>query len=81
MTVSRALRSKSDIEIAPAAPELAYVASDHPREQAPARRLLRKEIADSIQETYLVCFEDGMRYRMLRRQLRLYGLTPHAYRV
>ncbi|MCF4130103.1 MucR family transcriptional regulator [Methylobacterium sp. SyP6R] len=81
MTVSQALRSGPDIVIAPAAPELAYVASDHPREQAPARRLSRKEIADSIQETYLVCFEDGMHYRMLSRHLRLFGLTPHAYRV
>ena len=81
MTVSQALRSEPDIVIAPAPPELAYVASDYPREQAPVRRLSRKEIADSIQETYLVCFEDGMRYRMLSRHLRLYGLTPHAYRV
>jgi predicted transcriptional regulator len=86
-TVSRALRSPRDIEIAltasviaPAVPEVSYVASDYPRPQAPARLLSLKEMADSVQETYLVCFEDGMRYRMLARHLRLFGLTPDAYR-
>lgn len=86
-TVSKALRSPRDFEIVPAAPviapalpEVSYVASDYPRPQVPARLLSRKEIADSVQETYLVCFEDGMHYRMLARHLRLFGLTPDAYR-
>ena len=86
-TVSKALRTPRDVEVAPAAsviapavPEVSYVASDYPRPQVPARLLSRKEIADSVQETYLVCFEDGEHYRMLARHLRLFGLTPDAYR-
>lgn len=81
MTVARALRSKPDIEIAPIVPDLAFVASDHPRQQAPARRLTYQEIEASIHETFLVCFEDGKPYRMLSRHLRLFGLTPDAYRA
>ncbi|WP_082171535.1 MucR family transcriptional regulator [Methylobacterium indicum] len=86
-TVAKALRPPRDFEaaaaaaaIAPAGPEVSYIASDYPRPQAPARLLSLKEIADSVQETYLVCFEDGMHYRMLARHLRLFGLTPDAYR-
>ena len=86
-TVSKALRSPRDLKVAPAAPviappvpEVSYVASDYPRPQVPARLLSLKEIADSVQETYLVCFEDGEHYRMLARHLRLFGLTPDAYR-
>lgn len=85
-TVSRALRSAPDDEIEPVVPQDvlpqdAFVGSDRPRMQAAARALTRKEIADSIHETFLVCFEDNKPYRMLSRHLRLFGLTPDAYRA
>lgn len=80
-TVSRALRSAPHSEIEPAVPQDAFVGSDRPRVQAAARALTRKEIAASIHETFLVCFEDGKPYRMLNRHLRLFGLTPDAYRA
>ncbi|WP_082172158.1 MucR family transcriptional regulator [Methylobacterium indicum] len=64
-----------DYPMKPAVIETGYL-----RAQAPARALTQAEIAASIQETYLVCFEDGKHYRMLSRHLRLYGLTPDDYR-
>ncbi|WP_053080497.1 MucR family transcriptional regulator [Methylobacterium variabile] len=82
-SVFEVVKSPRDFEVdtaVPEAPALTYVASDHPRPQAPARLLTRREIEDSVQETYLVCFEDNKHYRMLARHLRLFGLTPDAYR-
>jgi predicted transcriptional regulator len=38
------------------------------------------EIRRSITPDYLVSFEDGKRYKTLRRSLALKGLTPEAYR-
>ncbi|UHC20006.1 MucR family transcriptional regulator (plasmid) [Methylobacterium currus] len=83
-TVSTALGSAPDSNIVmpvPDAPDLSFVASDYPRIPAPPRRLTRQEIASSINERFLICFEDGMPYRMLARHLRLFGLTPDAYRA
>ena len=79
-SVASAIRSPPKGEIVSAVPELPLVGSDYRRPQAPARQLTMAEIRDSVQETYLVCFEDGQRYRMLSRHLRLFGLTPDAYR-
>ncbi|MDP4025753.1 MucR family transcriptional regulator [Methylobacterium sp. NEAU 140] len=88
MTMSRALRSAPDAGIRPAAPEPAFVApelplvgSDYRRPQVVPRRLTREEIAGSIHDRFLTCFEDDQRYRMLSRHLRLFGLTPDAYRA
>lgn len=37
--------------------------------------------SDSITDDYLVCLEDGLRFKSLKRHLRSkYGLTPDAYR-
>jgi predicted transcriptional regulator len=35
----------------------------------------------SVMPDYLICLEDGKRFRSLRRHLRLHGLTPDQYRV
>jgi predicted transcriptional regulator len=38
-------------------------------------------VEESINDEYLVCFEDGQRFRSLRRHLMAkYGLTPEQYR-
>ena len=38
-------------------------------------------IRKSITPDYLVCLEDGQRFKLLKRYLRSrYGLTPEAYR-
>jgi predicted transcriptional regulator len=37
-------------------------------------------IRKSITPDYLVCLEDGKRFKSLRRHLRLHGLTPVQYR-
>ena len=75
-SVASAIRSPPKGEIVPAVPELPLVGSDYRRPQAPARQLTMAEIRDSVQETYLVCFEDGQRYRMLSRHLRLDMVPP-----
>ncbi len=39
-------------------------------------------IKKSISPDYLVCLEDGMKYKMLKRRLRTtYGLSPDEYRA
>ena len=37
-------------------------------------------VRKSITPDYLVCLEDGKRFKSLRRHLRLHGLTPEQYR-
>jgi predicted transcriptional regulator len=37
-------------------------------------------IRRSITPDYLICLEDGKRFKSLRRHLRLHGLTPEQYR-
>jgi predicted transcriptional regulator len=37
-------------------------------------------IRKSITPDYLVCLEDGKRFKSLRRHLRLHGMTPEQYR-
>ena len=39
------------------------------------------EIRKSITPDALICFEDGKPYRMLKRRLRAFNLTPEAYRA
>jgi predicted transcriptional regulator len=34
----------------------------------------------SVTPDYLICLEDGKRFKSLRRHLRLHGLTPELYR-
>jgi predicted transcriptional regulator len=46
------------------------------RAKSPAVSLRR-----SVMPDYLICLEDGKRFRSLRRHLRLHGLTPDQYRV
>lgn len=45
------------------------------------RRLTQAEIAASIQDEYLISFENGLTYSMMRRHLTTMGLTPDAYRA
>ena len=37
-------------------------------------------VRKSITPDYLICLEDGKRFKSLRRHLRLHGLTPEQYR-
>jgi predicted transcriptional regulator len=37
-------------------------------------------IRRSVTPDYLICLEDGKRFKSLRRHLRLHGLTPEQYR-
>lgn len=38
-------------------------------------------VSDSITDDFLVCLEDGLKFKSLKRHLRSkYGLTPDAYR-
>ncbi len=46
----------------------------------PPRALLPAEIKRSIQPEYLICFEDGKPYKMLKRVLNTLGMTPQDYR-
>jgi predicted transcriptional regulator len=37
-------------------------------------------IRKSVTPDYIICLEDGRRFKSLRRHLRLHGLTPDQYR-
>jgi predicted transcriptional regulator len=37
-------------------------------------------VRKSIKPDYLICLEDGKRFKSLRRHLKLHGLTPEQYR-
>jgi predicted transcriptional regulator len=37
-------------------------------------------VRKSVTPDYLICLEDGKRFKSLRRHLRLFGLTPEQYR-
>ena len=37
-------------------------------------------VGKSITPDYVICLEDGKKYKSLRRHLRLFGLTPEQYR-
>ena len=45
------------------------------------RRLTPAEIEASIQDQYLISFENGLPYSMLRRHLTTMGMTPDEYRA
>jgi predicted transcriptional regulator len=53
-------------------PELALAQADA---KPPAVTIRR-----SVTPDYLICLEDGKRFKSLRRHLRLHGLTPKQYR-
>ena len=44
------------------------------------RKATAQEIKRSIRPDFLISFEDGKHYKLLRRHLSLRGLTPQAYR-
>ncbi len=52
----------------------------HVNDPSAIRRPTRQEITASIGDDFLVSFEDGQRYRMLKRHLTKCGLTPDEYR-
>ncbi|PLL10246.1 MucR family transcriptional regulator [Tabrizicola sp. TH137] len=46
-----------------------------------ARFIPAVAVEESVQDEYLVCLEDGLRFRMLKRHLaETYGMTPDEYR-
>lgn len=54
------------------------VADSPPAQQQNARKI---DIASSITPDYLICLEDGKKFKALRRHLRTcYNLTPQQYR-
>lgn len=40
-----------------------------------------RQIADAVQADSILCFEDGKRYKSLKRTVAKYGLTPAEYRT
>jgi predicted transcriptional regulator len=52
---------------------------EHAQPQVEAK-LPAVPIRRSITPDYLICLEDGKRFKSLRRHLRLHGLTPEQYR-
>jgi predicted transcriptional regulator len=50
-------------------------------EPADAPKLTPAQIRRSINPDYLISFEDGRRYKTLRRHLSVRGLTPETYRA
>jgi len=56
---------------------LASIARGDPPRGAPA-----VPIAESVTSKHLVCLEDGLKLRMLKRHLRVvHGMSPEAYRA
>lgn len=55
------------------------LASDIPT--APEKPVPAVPIEESVFDDYLICLEDGQRYKSLKRHLRSqYQMTPHEYR-
>ena len=45
-------------------------------------QLTAKQVADSVERNFIVCFEDGTRHVMLRRYIkRRFNMTPEQYRA
>ncbi|WP_336490738.1 MucR family transcriptional regulator [Methylobacterium nigriterrae] len=61
--------------------KLSALATGSSTEPAPMRKLTASEIKRSITPDYLVSFEDGKRYKTLRRHLMGRGLTAEEYRA
>ncbi len=58
---------------------LAGLGTDH----APTSKVRQKPavpIGKSIADEYVICLEDGVKLKMLKRYLRRFGLTPEEYR-
>jgi predicted transcriptional regulator len=48
----------------------------------PPRGVPAVPVAESLTSKYLVCLEDGLKFRMLKRHLReVHGLSPEKYRA
>ena len=48
----------------------------------PAPKLTAADIRDAVQPDSIMCFEDGKRYKSMKRHLRVYfNLTPDEYRA
>jgi predicted transcriptional regulator len=68
-----ALISDVHTALARVASGAAVVSSDAPRPAVPMKK--------SIAADYIICLEDGKKFKSLKRHLRTqYGLTPEAYR-
>lgn len=48
--------------------------------QATTTKKTEREIVDAVQPDSILCFEDGKRYKSLKRTVGKFGLTPAAYR-
>jgi predicted transcriptional regulator len=49
--------------------------------RSPRSRSLQSPVRRSIQNDYLICLEDGQKFKSLKRHLMThYGLTPEQYR-
>lgn len=56
---------------------LALLGQERPPALAPA-----VPVSESVKPDYLVCLEDGLRFRTLKRHLAVaYGMTPEKYRA
>ncbi len=54
----------------------------HMEPSAKAKEKPAVPIKKSITPDYVICLEDGMKFKMMKRHLRTtYGLSPDAYRV
>ncbi len=51
-----------------------------PQSSASAVVVTAKDVKQSITPEYLISFEDGKRYRTLKRHLRARGMSPEQYR-
>jgi predicted transcriptional regulator len=60
---------------------LSSLVSPSKEEPAKAPKLTPAQIRRSINPNYLISFEDGRRYKTLRRHLSVRGLTPETYRA
>jgi predicted transcriptional regulator len=45
------------------------------------RPLAKVSVKESITPDYLICLDDGKRFKSLRRHLSQLGMTPHEYRA
>lgn len=63
-----------DVHFALAGLDNIIISSDYPRPAVP--------VAKSITDEYLICLEDGKKFKSLKRHLRSkYNMTPEDYRI
>jgi predicted transcriptional regulator len=51
-----------------------------PEQAVPEAKVPAVPIRRSVTPDYLICLEDGKKFKSLRRHLRVHGLTPEQYR-